>query len=69
MRWANKMKVKVRPEFSGSRRFRLEFFHDGTVFHEYVRAEEWTREAATDALDLLQYVYKLKRSNIRFEHY
>ena len=37
------------------------------VCHEFVRAEEWNRAAASEALDLLQYCYGFNRRNIRFE--
>lgn len=64
------MNVDVRPEFAGScSRFRLTFRCNGRKMTEYVRAEDWTRSAAADALDLLQYVYKVTRRSVRFIHY
>ena len=63
------MKVKVIPESTQQRRFRLVF----TVprlgrCYEFIRAEEWTRASSSEALNLLQNVYGIKRENVRFIH-
>lgn len=63
------MNVDVCPEFNGSMRYRLTFRHAGRRVSEHVRAEEWTRNAAREALNLLQYVYKVERRTVRFIHY
>jgi hypothetical protein len=63
------MQVHVSPAFSGSQRHRLVFTHKGQHCTEYVRAEQWSRNAATDALDLLQYVYGVSRKSVRFCHH
>ncbi len=63
------MNVKVRPEFGGSQRHRISFRLNGQNYYEFVRAEDWTRAAATDALDVLQYAYKVNRKTVRFIHY
>ena len=62
------MNVKVRPEFGNSLRQRISFTLNGQHYYEFVRAEEWNRTAATEALDVLQYVYKVNRKTIRFQH-
>ena len=63
------MKVEVLKEFTGSMRFRL-VFKLPRIGHcvEYVRGESWNRLTASDALDLLQYVYGISRKNVRFIH-
>ncbi len=63
------MNVDIRPEFNGSMRHRLTFRHEGRIVSEHVRAEEWTRSAAREALDLLQYVYRIERRTVRFIHH
>ena len=63
------MKVQVAPCFGGSLRHRLEFMHGGQLCVETVRTEVWDRKAATEALDILQYVYGVNRRNVRFEIY
>jgi hypothetical protein len=64
------MKVKVRPEFTGSMRFRLTFTLP-RIGHcvEHIRAETWTRTQSVEALDMLQYVYGISRQNVRFIHH
>ena len=58
------MTIQVAPCFAGSARFMLT---NSNGDREYIRGEEWTRKLAGEALDLYQYVYKFKRSSIRFE--
>jgi len=63
------MKIKVGQDFSGSLRFRLSFYLPVLGYCcEYVRAEQWNRKVATEALDLLQHVYGISRKNVRFIH-
>lgn len=63
------MKVNVQHEFTGSMRFRLTFrFGRDRRGCEYVRAEEWSRQVAVEALDLLQHCYGINRRNVRFVH-
>jgi hypothetical protein len=64
------MKVKVRPEYTGSRRFRLTFVLPGLGHcFEFIRAETWTRDQSVEALDMLQYCYGISRQNVRFIHH
>ena len=63
------MNVHVRSEFGGPSRQRISFTINGQNFYEFVRAEDWTRAAATDALDVLEYVYKVNRQTVRFIHH
>lgn len=63
------MNVDVSPEFCGSARFRLTFLHNRGVTREYVRADTWTRATATEALDMLQFVYGVARRSVRFIHH
>ena len=58
------MTIQVERCFPGSARFMLT---NSNGDREYIRGEEWTRKLAGEALDLYQYVYKYKRSSIRFE--
>ena len=44
-------------------RFRLTLPSGG---HEFVHGDTWNRQTAKDALDVLEHVYRLKRSSIRF---
>lgn len=65
------MKVAVRHEFTNSMRFRLTFrfrLPCTNLCVEYVRSEQWDKKTATEALDLLQYVYGINRRNVRFHH-
>ena len=62
------MIVKVLSEWSGTHdghRFRL-VMRDGKS--DVVRARDWTRDTARRARNLLELVYGLKRSLIRFRH-
>lgn len=62
------MIVKVIAEWNGmsdGNRFRLEM-RDGRS--GVIRARDWNRDTARRALDLLEVVYGLKRSLIRFRH-
>lgn len=63
------MKVRVNHEFTNISRFRLVFTLP-RLNHccEFVRADSWTRETASEALNLLESVYGLKRKNVRFIH-
>jgi hypothetical protein len=58
------MTIQVQAVFGGSLRHQITM-RDGS--REYIRTERWDRKAATEALDLLEYVYHFKRQNIRFE--
>ena len=60
------MRVYVSACYGGSLRHEIRFRHDGRVVRECVRAETWDRKAATEALDLLQYCYGVKRRNVKF---
>jgi hypothetical protein len=60
------MRVYVSAYYPGSLRHEIRFRHDGEVVRESVRAKTWDRKAATEALDLLQYCYGVKRRNVRF---
>lgn len=57
------MKIRVERCFGG--KFRLT---TPKGEREFIRAESWTRAVATEALNLYQYNYHLKRSSIRFVH-
>lgn len=57
------MKIYVEHCFAGSSRFMLT---NSKGQREYIRGEQWTRKLASEALDLYEYVYKYKRSSIRF---
>jgi hypothetical protein len=61
------MKVYVLACYGDSLRHEIRFWHDGKFIREIVRAEEWNRAAASEALDLLQYCYGFNRRNVRFE--
>lgn len=63
------MKVDVRQEFTNSMRFKLTFVLPrlGRCF-EYIRAETWTKQVSTEALDMLQHCYGIDRKNVRFVH-
>ena len=62
------MKVQVKPEFGDEIYQRISFAINGQNLYEVVQAEDWTRAAATDALDVLEYVYKVNRKSVRFIH-
>lgn len=49
--------------------FRLRWTYRGIPACERVSGERWTRKVATEALDLLEQVYKLPRRSIRFRHH
>jgi hypothetical protein len=62
------MIVHVEGEWSGgsASRWRLRWKQHGRVVSESVRGDEWTRRTASQALDLLERVYGLRRRLIRF---
>jgi hypothetical protein len=63
------MKVRVNHESTNHSRYRLRFTLPGLNHcYEYVRAENWTRETSSEALNLLERVYGIKRENVRFVH-
>lgn len=64
------MRVFVIPTWGDLERFEFVFLHPITKEREnfFVRAPVWSKKVAAEALDMLQYGYGFKRSNIRFEH-
>lgn len=49
-----------------SLRHEIRFRHGGRVVRECVRAKTWDRRAASEALDLLERCYEVKRKNVKF---
>ena len=63
------MKVKVNHESTNNGRYRLVFTLPRlNQCYEFVSAENWTRETSSEALNLLERVYGIKRENVRFIH-
>lgn len=64
------MRVFVVATSGDLQRFEFVFLHPITKKREsfLVRAPVWSKKVAAEALDMLQYGYGFKRSNIRFEH-
>lgn len=60
------MKVRVEACWNGHKHyFRLTIPPKSS--REFVVAEQWGRKEATEALDLLEYVYKIPRKSVRFD--
>lgn len=62
--------------FGGSARFALRFRlqRRGRTYTEFIRSDDpwdvsWSRKLASEALDMLQYVYGVTRKNVRFIHH
>ena len=63
------MKVKVNHESTNHSRYRLRFTLPRlNQCCEFVSAENWTRKTSSEALNLLERVYGIKRENVRFVH-
>lgn len=64
------MTVKVSPENCGHYiRHRYSWTgRDGIKYHEYVKAEDWGRKQASEALSTLENVYGVPRRTVRFVH-
>ena len=58
------MKIRVEQCYNGEFCFRLTF----NGHRETVTADRWNRTVATQAKNLFENVYGLRRKNIRFEH-
>lgn len=68
------MKVIVercfRSKNDGNCNYRLTFrcFRGDSLHRESIIAPDWTRRQSSEALDILEYLYKVNRKNIRFVH-
>jgi hypothetical protein len=65
------MKIKVECCFNGHKLFynlSIPNERGGNRYNERVYSDSWDRATAKEALNLLENVYHLKRSNIRFVH-
>lgn len=62
------MVVKVERCWAGGEKYYFLLTIPPNGSRERISGEKWTRETATEALDLLEKVYHFPRRNIRFYH-
>lgn len=59
------MRVKVESCWGANNKYYFQLtFKDGS--REFVRGDQWTRKVASEALDIAENLYGLKRKNVKF---